>query len=379
VRTRTLLGGVAAVVAAAAVVAVAVPVVRHSDAFTTTIRTASDTPAAPETAPLPASVRQLWTAPTGAATAPVEGPSVIETGADRVAGLDPGTGRERWSYRRGNATLCDATRQDGVVLALFAKSHGCRDLVALDAATGQRRWYRTVEITTAATLTSGPGTAVVTGGGQMIALDTGGGLNRWTYSTSGCTLDPAVVGASAVTTVSRCAGGLRRLVVHPPSEDKPPFVASLTPGSDPHVLPAGERIAVLAGNALSIYSVTEAQDRKIKAAPAGEIQDDRLVGTGTPAAVVDSDFLVVWTGARAVGVDLRDRTVLWTAPATGPPALAEGQVLLAGPGGFTLRPAATGQPVTTVAVGDGVPARAGLSRIGRLVVAAGDGRLVAYG
>jgi hypothetical protein len=35
-----------------------------------------------------------------------------------------------------------------VVLALFAKSHGCRDLVALDAATGQRRWYRTVEITT---------------------------------------------------------------------------------------------------------------------------------------------------------------------------------------------------------------------------------------
>jgi outer membrane protein assembly factor BamB len=379
VRTRTVLGGVAGLVAVAAVVAVAVPVVRHSDAFTTTIRTAPDIPATPETAPLPASVRQLWTAPTGAATAPVEGPSAIVTGADRVAGLDPGTGRERWSYRRGNATLCGATRQDGVVLALFAKSHGCRDLVALDAATGQRRWYRTVEITTAATLTSGPGTAVVTGGGQMIALDTGGGLNRWTYSTSGgCTLDPAVVGPPAVTAVSRCANGERRLVVHPPSVDKEPYVATLPSGSDPHVLPAGDRVAVLTGNTLSIYSVTEDKDGKVTAAPPRELQDDRLAGTGTPAAVVDADFLVGWTGESAVGVDLRNETVRWTAPATGPPTLAEGQVLLAGPGGFTLQPAATGQPVTTVAASS-VPARAGLSRIGRLVVVAGGGRLIAYG
>ncbi len=378
-RTRSVLGGVAALVVAAAVVAVAVPVVRHSDAFTTTDRTAPDTPTAPELAPLPASVRQLWTAPTGAATAPVEGPSVITTGPDRVAGLDPATGRERWSYRRGNASLCGTTRQDGVVVALFAKSHGCRDLVALDAATGRRRWYRTVEITTAATLTSGPSTAVVTGGGQMIAVDTVGGLNRWTYSTSGCTLDPAVVGPSAVTTVSRCAGGLRRLVVHPPSADKAPWVASLPPGSDPHVLPAGDRVAVLTGNELAVYSVVDDQDGKIKAAPAGEVKDDRLAGTGTPAAVADSDFLVAWIGASAVGVDLRNRTVRWKAPATGPPTLVkEGQVLLAGPGGFTLRPAATGRPITVTAAGS-VPPRAGLSRIGRLVVAAGDGKLVAYG
>jgi outer membrane protein assembly factor BamB len=377
VRTRTVLGGVAGLAVVAAVVAAAVPVVRHSDAFTTTIRTAPDRPAAPETAPLPASVRQLWSAPTGAATAPVEGPSVIETGTDRVAGLDPATGRERWSYRRGNARLCDAARQDGVVLALFAKSHGCRDLVALDAATGQRRWYRNVEMTTDAALTSGSGTAVVTGGGQMIALDTGSGLNRWTYSASGCTLDPAVVGPSAVTTVSRC-GDKRQLIVHPPSVDKEPYVASLAPDSDPHVLPAGARVAVLTGNTLSTYSVTEDEDGKVTAHPAGDLQDDRLVGAGTPAAVVDADFLVVWTGRSAVGVDLRNRTVSWTAAATGPPTLAEGQVLLAGPVGFTLRPAATGRPVTTVTAAS-VPARAGLSRIGRLVVAAGNGRLVAYG
>ena len=81
--------------------------------------------------------------------------------------------------------------------------------------------------------------------------------------------------------------------------------------------------------------------------------------------MVDGDFLVVWTGKTAVGVDLRNRTVLWRAPATGPPALTgEHQVLLAGPDGFTIRPPATGRPVTTVTAGTAVPDRAGLSRIG---------------
>jgi outer membrane protein assembly factor BamB len=380
VRTRTVLGAVAGLVVAAAVVAVAVPVVRHSDAFTTTIRTAPDTPVPPEQATLPASVRQLWTAPTGAATAPVEGPSVIETGADRVAGLDPTTGRERWSYQRGNATLCDATRQDGVVLALFAKSHGCRDLVALDAATGRRRWYRTVEITTPARLTSSTGTAVVTGGGQLIAVDTGGGLNRWTYSASGCTLDPAVVGADAVATVSRCAGGQRRLVVHSPTGDKAPWVGPLPPGSDPHVLSTDGRVVVLTGSLLSTYSVAEDKNGKTVAAPAGDVLDDRLAGSGAPAAVVDGDVLVVWTGETAAGVDLRTRAVRWTAPATGPPAIVDDQrVLLAGPEGFTILSPATGVPITRVSAGTAVPDRAGLSRIGSLIVAAGAGRLVAYG
>ncbi len=53
--------------------------------------------------------------------------------------------------------------------------------------------------------------------------------------------------------------------------------------------------------------------------------------------------------------------------------------LLAGPDGFTGRPAATGRPVTTVSAGSAVPGGAALSRIGRLVLAAGDGQVVAYG
>ena len=382
-RTRTVLAAVAGLVVAAAVVAVAVPVVRDSDALTTEIRTARDNPLPPETGPLPATVRALWTTPTGTAAAPVEGPSAIATGVDRVTGLDPATGRERWSYRRGNARLCSATLRDSMVIALFAKSHGCRDLIGLDAATGDRRWYRTLELTADATLTSGPGVAVATAGEQLIAVDTGGGLNRWTWSAAGCTLDPAVAGRIAVVTVARCAGGETRLVVHSPYTDKAPWVRTEVGGSDPRVLTAEERITVLTGPVLTAFTTAEDTDGKLTAREAGTVRDPRLAAVRTPGAVptavADGDFVVLWTGTTAVAVDTRNRAVLWAAPATGPPTLAEGQVLFAASDGFTSRPASTGTPVTSVSAGAAIPTGAALSRVGRLVVAAAGGHVTAYG
>jgi hypothetical protein len=210
-------------------------------------------------------------------------------------------------------------------------------------------------------------------------VDSRGGLNWWTYSAAGCTLDPAVAERVAVVTVARCSGGVNRLIVHVPYTDKAPWVGRLPTGSDPHVLTADERVTVLSGATLMLYTTSQGTDEKITAAPAGEVRDARLAGTGTPAAVADGDFMVVWTGRTAVGVDARNRTVLWSAPATGPPTLAAGQVVLAEPDGFTVRPASTGTPVTRVSAGSAVPAGAALGRIGRLVVAAGDGRLIAYG
>jgi len=378
VRTRTVIGAAAGILLVAAVMAVALPVVRNSDALTTEIRTAADSPPMPETGPLPAAVRQRWSAPTGTAGAPVEGPSAIATGPNRVAGLDPATGRERWSYERGNARLCATTLREGTVVALFAKSHGCRDLVGLDAGTGRRRWYRTLEVTTDATLTSGPGVAVATGADQMIAVDTGGGLNRWTWKAAGCGLDPAVAGQAAVATVARCAHGETRLVVHSPYADKEPSVQDLPAGGDPRVLAADQRVAVLSGTVLTIYGTALDNDGKITVTRAGTVSDRRLADA-RPAAVTDGDALVLWTGTSAVGVDTRTRSVRWAAPATGPPALSEGQVLLAGADGFSSRPAATGTPVTSVTTDAAAPVGAGLSRVGRLVLAAGGGRLVAYG
>jgi outer membrane protein assembly factor BamB len=387
VRTRPAVVAAAAVVVLGVLAALAVPVVRSSDAFNTDIQVAADTPVPPDRAPLPATVRPLWTVPSTAGSGPVEGPTAVATGTDRVAGLDPATGRERWSYRRGNARLCSSTLRDGVVIALFGKSHGCRDLIGLDAATGGRRWYRTVEFTTDAVLTSGPNVAVATGGGKMIAVDTGGGLNRWMYTAEGCRLDPAVAGRAAVATVARCSGE-DRLVVHDPFVDRAPWVEAQPAGSDPRVAAADGQVAVLSRSGgvpmLTSYLPREADDegkKKQAVTRTGSVRDARLAyGTEAPVGVTDDQVVLLWTGRRLVAVDGRTRTVLWTAPATGPPTVADGQVLVADGGGFTARPALRGAPASRVPVAGGVvPAAAALSRIGRLVLVAGAGRLAAYG
>ncbi|MFL6128206.1 MAG: PQQ-binding-like beta-propeller repeat protein [Mycobacteriales bacterium] len=384
-RTRAVVVSAVAVVLLGALAAVAVPVVRSSDVVTTEIRVAPDDPVPPATAPLPADVRPLWTVPSTGAAGPVEGPTAVATGTDRVAGLDPATGRERWSYRRGNARLCSSALRDGVVIALFAKSHGCRDLVGLDAATGGRRWTRTVEFTTEAVLSSGPSVAVATGGSKMIAVDPGGGLNRWTYTAAGCRLDLPVAGRVAVATIAHCAGE-DRLVVHDPYVDRQPWVRAQPAGSDPRVVAAGDEVAVLSRSdgtpTLTGYLPRETEGNKQAATRAGAVRDARLAyRTGGPLATVTGvQVLVLWTGERLVAVGRRTRQVLWTAAAAGPPALVDGQLLVVDAGGFTARPVLQGTPATRVLVtGDAVPAPAALSRIGRLVVVAGAGRLSAYG
>lgn len=384
-RTRAVAAAAVTVVALGALAAVAVPVVRSSDALTTDIRVAADNPTTPQPAPLPATVRPLWTVSSTAPHGPVEGPTAVATGADRVAGLDPATGRERWSYRRGNARLCDSTLRDGVVIALFAESHGCRDLIGLDAATGARRWTRTVEFTTDAVLSSGPSVAVATGGDKMIAVDTGGGLNRWTYTAAGCRLDPATAGRVAVATVAHC-GGEDRLVIHAPYADRTPWVSPQPAGTAPRVVGTDDEVSVLSRSGgspeLTGYVPREAQGNKQAATRAGSVRDARLAyaAEGPVASVTDSQVVVLWTGQRVVAVDTRARRVRWTAAASGPPLLAEGQVLVVDAGGFTARPVLTGTPAARVTVtGGGPPAAAALSRVGRLVVVAGDGRLAAYG
>jgi hypothetical protein len=163
----------------------------------------------------------------------------------------------------------------------------------------------------------------------------------------GCTLDPAVVGPDWIATVSRCAGGLRRLVVHSTTVDKAPWVGPLTPGSDPHVLSTDDRVAVLAGTRCRSTPVAEDKNGKPVVSRPATCTTTGWPAPGTPAAVQDGRLPRRVDRQRATGVDLRNRTVLWTDAATGPPALTEDrQVLLAGPGGFTCgrRPPASRSP-----------------------------------
>jgi outer membrane protein assembly factor BamB len=349
-RTRVVLAALA--LGGLAAVAVAVPLVSSSDVANTEIRVAADSPAPAEPAPLPASLRPLWTAPARAAgpgTAPVEGATAVVGGTDRAAGLDPATGRERWSYRRGNARLCSWTAGDGVVIALFAKGSGCRELTALDAATGARRWYRTVEVTTDATLTAGRGVVIVAAGEQLIAVDPGTGLNRWTQTVAGCRLDPAVAGDAAVATVGRCADGVR-LVGHDTYADREGWTLPQPAGSDPRVVAAADEIAVLTRSGdratLTGYRQVEDRNRRLVARREGAVTDPRLAYSDAAAgAATDGQVVALWTGSAVVAVDGRTRRVLWSAPATSPPLSAAGEIVVADATGVTARTVVEGRRV----------------------------------
>lgn len=372
-RNRVALGAAAAVVAVAAVAAVAVPLVSSSDAATTESRVAAR-PVEVEPAALPATVRPRWTAATAGArptTSPADNGTVVVGGPDRVAGLDARTGAEAWSYARGNARLCGWTLDDGVVVALFKKAHGCRQVVGLDATLGTRRWYRTLEIPVDAVLSSGPGVAVATtAAGELVAVDTTTGLNRWIHrAPAGCTLDPAVAGRVAVIAVARCADGSVTLVGHDAYAEKTSWTVPPPAGGDPVALGGEDGAAVLTGTTLTTYDGTG----KVLA----RITDRRLAGTAAATAVATGETLVVWTGTAATAVDLRSRAVRWSLPATSPPALDGDRVVLASGSALTTVQATTG--ARTARTAGSVPAGATLARVGPLVIAATRDRVGAYG
>jgi outer membrane protein assembly factor BamB len=378
-RARTVLGTAAAVVAAGLVAAVAVPVVRGSDAATTRLTTAGAPPIVPAGA-LAATVTARWSAtsiPPGDAAASVGGSTVVVASGGRLGGHDPRTGAERWSYRRSGARLCGWTLEDGVVVAAIGKRHGCTELIALDAGTGVRRWYRNANLGGQAELTSASGVVVIRSGDQLLAVDTASGLNRWTTSKPGCHYGRVRVGTLGAIAPLRCSDGRTQIVAHDAYGDNELWRASAA-GEDPTVLTADDPVTVLSrlGGAPLLTMYTR------RGRVQGRVTDRRLAvrtGSTAPAGQAAGAVLLVWTGEAVTAVDTRARAVLWSARALGPPSVAGGRALLAEVGGLLERAVDTGHTLRRIRVtGTPLATGAALSRVGMLVIAAGPATVTAY-
>jgi len=376
VRVRSVVGTLVAVGVLAALAFLAVPAVLHSDAATTTSVVAGAAPQQLPAGPLPAAVRTRWSAP-GAAE--VGSGTVVVADSSGVAGRDPLTGAQRWSYHRGNARLCDWTSRDGVVVAVFGKRHGCTEMTALDAGTGVRRWYRTAELGAEVDLTSAPGTVVARSGDQLIAVDTASGLNRWTARKPGCRYQPVAVGGLGAVAVLDC-GARTLLVSHDPYLDKQRWSRPV-PGTRPVVLAVtDQRVAVLSGDRGGTLSVYDGSGHRLAL-----VTDPRMASPaagGQPPGLSVGGLLLYWTGRSVVALDPAAGAVRWAAPASGPPVPDADRVLCAVPGGFAELSPKTGRQVRRIAAGEdgaGPPRGALLARVGRLVVAAGDAETTVSG
>lgn len=369
-RRRTIL---AATVIGAVVVALAAavtPLVRASDLATTTLRVAAAPPPEPAAARLPASIAPIWSAggvPPRSRTPLAIGASdsgvVVVASSRGVTGRRLDDGAVLWSYRRGNATLCDWTRRDDLVVVAFRKSHGCRDLTALDAGTGARRWYRTAPVDATISLHAAPGLLVAADSHGLAAYDLGGGLDRWTFSQAGCTLAPPVLGALGVAVTLRCGDAAPRIELLDTSSGKDRWDRPVTGiGEDPVILAAEQAVTILsrtgaagtgeaAGSTASATILTyDAKGHRVADTP---IRLDS--GGAAPAgALVRRETVVGWSGATVFAVTPTGR-LLWRASGTGPVAADGSSLYVAGPGPLTQRELATGRQLRTIVRPAGPP------------------------
>jgi outer membrane protein assembly factor BamB len=367
-----------------ALAAAAIPLALRSDWANTTVHSS---PAPPQLGlfSLSAQPTQRWSAtgmPPGGdrtrANPAVQADTVIVATAHRIEGRDPKTGTTRWSYERRNATLCSWTTQDGQVFAAFRKGRGCRDLVALNAGTGERTWYRNGELDADISLSAIPSVLLASNRHALVAYDTGGSLARWTYGKSGCTLSTPVPGDIGIALLADC-GGARQLLLIDSFSGKERFASNQPPvrvGDAATILSAGQAIAVLSGGAARPVLTLYGLDGK----PTGTVTDPRLRYDDPARAggTVYSGLMIAWTGRAVLAVPLATPKVLWSVPASGPAGTGSDDVIAWTESGFTDLAVGDGKVIRTIAAPHrDDPAR--MDRVGDLLVASGAGGVEVYG
>ncbi|MEN3361210.1 MAG: hypothetical protein V7637_5192 [Mycobacteriales bacterium] len=375
---RRVATGIGLLAVLGALVAVGLVVVPGSDAATTRLVTAPQAPRPLPTGPLPATVTPTWSAPSlpPGGSAADTGTIIVVTGGT-ISGRDARAGTQLWAYQRDNATVCGWLVQDGAVIAAYRKpGHGCTDLIALNAGTGARRWYRNTDLGPDATLVSANGVVIARAGDRLLAVDTGTGLNRWAARRPSCGYGPVQLSSLGVLVLLNCPD--RTLLVDHDAYADSERWATDVPGTDPTALSVGDPTALLSTiDGKRTLTTFDGQGKVL-----GRVVDARLAPAGAvPLSAVATDSTVVlWTGTAVVAVNTRTQAVAWSAPALGPPLLQGKSVLVTGPTGFTERAAGTGAVTRTIQAGGRRPDQyALLSRVGALVTTSSPSTLTVYG
>lgn len=189
---------------------------------TTELRTATEEPVvALPTESLPTAFRELWRAPSAATDVPAIGKATVVTGdGGLLAGRDPATGRELWSYRR-DAQLCAAVAAwpggTNDALGVYRNSRGCSEVTALDASSGERRGNRTSDADASITLSYDQTFALAAGDTRLETWGTNlvRGIEYGRVDApvnpdvapdrDACRLYSAISGSSRVAVIERCS------------------------------------------------------------------------------------------------------------------------------------------------------------------------------
>ncbi|WP_235928282.1 PQQ-binding-like beta-propeller repeat protein [Goekera deserti] len=371
---------------------------RGSDAAATS-STTSGQAAEPAGSPA-AQLGEAWSAASRGSGSVVAGGRVLVREDTGVRLLDPGSGTEAWHYERANARLCDATSVDGLVVAVFRTTGRCNEIVALEAGTGRRAWYRTVGFRADVRLSSTDAVVLAWTPTGLATIDPSGNSIRWRFAApGGCRIVDAAVGSAGVGVLQSCPGAdavqVRLLdgFGGEPRWSRDVTGVAVGPGAAPGTAPAagstpvrlagvGPFVALLAGDTLQALAGADgAPLSTLPLPPSRSGPADEPVELGG-----DDATTLVSARGTVLALDAATGAPRWQAAATGLPAVgdpgapdADRSVLVPEPGAFVRRDALTGAELGRSTVSDPVAPGGRTEVLGTVVVVATRSEVTAYG
>lgn len=347
-----------------------------SDYANTSLRTAAAEPSPPVEAEPAGRVSDAWDAQTGpAGLESVEDNTIVVGEEHGLRGLDPTTGAERWHYLRSTALLCDWTADDGVVVAVFRTDAGCDEALALDAGTGRRAWYRSVNFAAEVSLSStNQLTVAATPTGVTVLGTTSNGL-RWRYDPpEDCLISDTVPGDVGVAVALECANS-SSLVLLDGFNGKQRWTGDLPAGAS-RILTADGVVAVLALDRTGSLRIFDRDGVDLVSLREPAIAAE---AEAEPDAQLIGERLAVFTGSTLLAVNVQTDGIEWLVPAASHPTLLGSGLLVFDGTDFVQHDLATGAELRRITV-DGPPPPAGgaLDRIGSAIVVSTLSRVAVY-
>jgi hypothetical protein len=302
-------------VLAAAAIALAVAVVAAliwwtSDARATVSRPAAEPVKTPAPAKvLPATLRELWTAPSSKTTRPVlAGGSVVTGDGHEVDGRDAASGSVLWSYAR-DLELCGVTTVYNYAVAVYPDSRGCGQVSTIDGQTGMRGPSRSAYADPDIALSS-DGTTVLAAGdsrlelwrSDMVRMISYGALDaRIKPGVPGpvlCRLESAAASTAAVSVLEACPDqpDVRLTILRPAKEEDTPDLKYVSlPGVKPD---SGARVVAVSDTTTAVYVPTPRPSLMIIDETGSTTANLPLPNPASPAAAaaVGGDVVSWWTG-----------------------------------------------------------------------------------
>jgi outer membrane protein assembly factor BamB len=360
--------------AAAAVIAVVVALAAALIWWTSDTRATISRPAAvpavdpPLAGELPASLRQLWVAPSAATTEPVVVAGTIVTGEGReVDGRNPDTGALLWSYARGSG-LCAVSWVYRYAVAAYRDDRGCGQVSTIDASTGRRGPARSGYADDHVNLSS-DGSTVLSAGDTRAELWRSDMVRMLSYGETdarvkpssqglhtGCTLTSAAASSSALSVLEACGKqaskqvDVRLTLLRPAKdEDEPEQRHVPEPGVGAS---SGARALTVSGTRTAVYLPTPQPRVDVVDETGATVASTPLPKPPSPAGAVSQvskpgGLVSWWTGDAVLVFDASTLTYRYTIAAEpalplGPATIMAGRLLVPVTDGIGVYDPATG-------------------------------------